>query len=112
MRTVRRIAYTAAVALAVMAPAVAAGDFLLLLGPEGHVQANGSNIVVPGYSVPSFDHWDGDGLPDLIVGEGSGTFPLARVRVYLNAGTESSPSFSDFFYVQSAGSDLTGAGAG
>lgn len=80
-------------------------DSLLNLGPEGLVQANGADIQVPGYSVPSFVDWNNDDLKDLLVGEGGGGH-AAKVRVYLNVGTESAPQFSDYFYVQSRGSDV------
>ncbi|UCD76838.1 MAG: VCBS repeat-containing protein [Phycisphaerales bacterium] len=83
----------------------------LNLGPEELVQAGGVDILVPGYSVPSFTRWDGDGLADLIVGEGSGV-DTPKVRVYLNVGTPSDPQFSDFFYAQSEGADLTEEGDG
>ena len=80
-------------------------------GPEELVQAGGSDLTVSGYSVPSYWDWDNDGLPDLIVGEGSGSY-TAKVRVYLNTGSVSSPSFSTYFYAQSGGSDLTVPGGG
>lgn len=83
----------------------------LHLGPEELVQAGGSDINVPGYSVPSFVHWDDDGLKDLVIGEGSGTY-TAKVRVHLNTGTASDPQFSTYFYAQSDGSDLTVPGGG
>lgn len=83
-----------------------------MLGPEERVQAAGSDILVPGYSVPSFVHWDGASLRDLIVAEGSWQFPDAKVRVYLNVGTESDPQLNDFFYAQSEGADLVSTGAG
>jgi hypothetical protein len=76
------------------------------LGPEEFVKADGNDIVVPGYSVPSFEDWNGDHLQDLIVGEGGNGF-TGKVRVYLNVGTESDPCFANFFYVQSNGQDLT-----
>lgn len=75
-------------------------------GPERFVQAGGVDIQVPGYSVPSLADWNGDGLKDLIVGEGGGTAP-GKVRVYLNVGTQAQPQFRDFFYAQSEGADLT-----
>jgi hypothetical protein len=81
------------------------------LGPEEHVLADGVEIVVPGYSVPSFVHFDGDELKDLIVGEGSGT-ETARVRIYLNVGAPGQPVFSDFYYAQSEGEDLVVPGSG
>jgi len=84
----------------------------LNLGPEELVQDDGgADIAVPGYSVPTFVHWDGDGLKDLVIGEGSGTLP-AKVRVYLNSGTVSDPQFSDYFYAQSDGFDLVVPGEG
>jgi hypothetical protein len=83
----------------------------LNLGPEELVQANESDIGVPGYSIPSFVHWDDDGVKDLVVGEGSGT-STPGVRVYLNEGIESEPQFSTFFYAQSEGSNLTVSGGG
>jgi hypothetical protein len=79
---------------------------MLNLGPEEIIQANGEDIQVIGYSVPSFADWNNDKLNDLIIGEGSG-FGDAKVRIYLNVGTESEPVFSDYFYVQSEGADLT-----
>jgi hypothetical protein len=82
------------------------GDGTILnLGPAEFVQAGGFDIAVPGYSVPSFVDWDNDMLNDLIIGEG-GSFGDARVRIYLNVGTESEPQFSDYFYAQSNNSDL------
>lgn len=79
---------------------------VLNLGPEEIIQAEGQDIKVPGYSVPSLVDWNNDNLQDLIIGEGGG-FQDAKIRVYLNTGTESEPNFSDYFYAQSEGSDLT-----
>jgi hypothetical protein len=81
------------------------------IGPETHVQAGGVDIWVPGYSVPSFAHWNDDGLLDLVVGEGSSS-ERGRVRVYLNEGTPGAPSFTGFFFAQSNGSTLTLPGGG
>jgi hypothetical protein len=78
----------------------------LNFGPEEIVLANGVDIQVPGYSVPSLVDWNNDNLQDLIIGQG-GSFEDAKVRVYLNVGTEAEPYFEDFFYVRSEGSDLT-----
>ncbi len=91
--------------LLVVSPAAAD----LNLGPEELVQADGVNINIPGYSVPSFAHWDGDDLKDLVIGEGGNP---GKVRVYLNVGTVSAPQFSAYFYAQSNGSDLEVPGVG
>ena len=81
------------------------------LGPAELVQAGGLPIQVPGYSVPSYAHWDAEGGLDLIVGEGSGTH-TPKVRVYLNTGSVESPAFNGWFYAQAAGADLTTPGSG
>jgi hypothetical protein len=73
----------------VMVPARA--DAHPKFGPETLVQAAGGDIEVPGFSVPSFDFWDGDELRDLIVGEGGGDEGDGRVRVYLNVGALDDP---------------------
>lgn len=83
----------------------------LNLGPEEFVTAGGTDIDVPGYSVPSLTHWDGDDLEDLIVGEGGGGYP-GKVRVYLNVGTAQAPLFSDYLHAQSEGADLVCAASG
>jgi hypothetical protein len=75
-------------------------------GPEEVIKADGNDIVVPGYAVPSFVDWNNDHLGDLVVGEGGGGQP-GRIRVYLNVGTEASPLFKNFFYAQSNGQALT-----
>ncbi len=84
----------------------------ILFGPEEIVQAGGADISVPGFSVPSFVRWNGDDLPDLVVGEGGlGTYE-GKVRVYINTGARGSPAFNGFFYVQSEGSDLASPSGG
>jgi len=84
----------------------------LALGPEELVQANSTIISVPGYSVPSFVDWNGDGLKDLVVGEGPATLSQGKVRIYLNVGSEAEPQFGVYFYAQSEGVDLVVPGAG
>ena len=102
--TKRLVAVAGMVAVAVTASAApAAADFAL--GPEELVQAGGSAVAVSGYSVPSFAFWNGDALPDLIVGEGGSGF-AGKVRVYLNEGQPAAPQFSSFSYAQSLGVDL------
>ncbi len=86
-----------------------AGEIVLNFGPEEIIKADGNDIVVPGYSVPSFVDWNNDHLQDLVIGEGGaiGTVTPGKVRVYLNRGTEAQPVFKDYFYVQADGNDLT-----
>jgi hypothetical protein len=105
------------IALAIFVPAlVPAGAFAdevtLSFGQEQFVRADAVDIAVPGYSVPSFVDWDNDGRKDLVIGEGSGSYPPGKVRVYLNTATDSEPQFSAWFYAQSAGSDLTCTASG
>jgi hypothetical protein len=109
MRIFARLQIILFVFLISAAPALSAG---LILGPEQAVQAGGADISVPGYSVPSFVHWDDDGLKDLVVGEGSGITGFGRVRVYINSGTPGNPLFTGYFYAQSEGSDLQSPGGG
>jgi hypothetical protein len=99
----------AAVLLTLLSGPASAG---LVLGPEELVQAGGVNIIVPGYSVPSFVYWDGDNLKDLVIGEGGGGVSAGKVRVYLNVGSESDPQFAGYFYAQSGASDLIVPGSG
>ena len=75
----------------------AQAEWVLDLGRT--VQARGVDIIVPGYSVPSFVDWNSDGLKDLIVGEG-GNYRRPAVRIYLNEGTAAQSQFSGFFYVR------------
>ncbi len=98
--------------MALLIPAASVSGAGLVPGPEQVVQAGGSDISVPGYSVPSFVHWDGDGLKDLVVGEGSGLTGFGRVRIYINSGSSGNPVFTGYFYAQSEGSDLTSPGGG
>jgi len=80
-------------------------------GSEEIIRAGTEEIVVPGYSVPSYTDWNNDGVPDLIAGQGSGT-ESAKVRIYLNYGEAGAPVFSNYFYAKSNSSDLLVAGSG
>ena len=82
------------------------------LAGEQIVAANGTDIAVPGYSVPSFVAWNGDGLPDLVVGEGGGASPDGKVRIYPNGGSSGSPAFDGHLHAQSSGVDLVVPGGG
>jgi hypothetical protein len=82
------------------------------LGPEILVEAMGEPIDVPAFCVPSLADWNGDGLLDLVIGEGGGTF-LGKVRIYLNSGTAQAPQFAaEPLFAQTADDDLWHYGSG
>ncbi|MCX5646440.1 MAG: FG-GAP-like repeat-containing protein [Phycisphaerae bacterium] len=104
----KRLASLSLVLLAgsVLSVSALADTGVINLGPEEILKAKGKEIVVPGYSVPSFEDWNNDGRKDLIVGEGGGGV-TGKIRVYLNVGTEADPCFADYLYAKSNGQDLT-----
>jgi hypothetical protein len=108
-----RLALLSVVLLAgsVLSVSVWADTGVINLGPEEILKAKGEEIVVPGYSVPSFEDWNNDDRKDLIVGEGGvvegGKVYPGKIRVYLNVGTEADPCFADYFYVQAYKVDLS-----
>jgi hypothetical protein len=85
--------------------AVPESPIVLPLDAEELVQTDLYDIDVGEHSVPSFADWNNDNLKDLIIGGRNG-----KVRVYLNGGSESNPSFSDYSYIQSNGADLVRTG--
>jgi hypothetical protein len=64
------------------------------LAPPVHVTANGKPIDVErsGHAAPFVGDIDGDGKPDLLVGQFSG----GKLRVYRNVGTAKNPRFGGF----------------
>lgn len=101
-------------ALAAVALTAAPASAQLNLGADELVQVSGMDIDVPGYSVPSYVLWDGDAVPDLVVGQGSGyvATEYPKVRVYLNQGTAANPVFTNYFFAQANGVDLQLVGGG
>ena len=84
------------------------------------IEADGKPIdVTTGHAAPYVYDFDGDGNRDLLVGEfGSGKFrgettsdnsPLAnaRLRIYLNKGSDSSPRYDGFTYLQAGGENAS-----
>ncbi len=69
------------------------------------IQDDDAPIEVLGYSVPDWFDWDGDTVPDLVVGEGGG-LDDGKIRVYINQGSAQAPLFDGWFYVQSGSGDL------
>jgi hypothetical protein len=57
------------------------------------------DIVETGHAGPFYGDVDGDGVPDLLVGE----FKGGECRVYHNYGTATEPVFKDFAYLQAGG---------
>lgn len=55
-----------------------------------------------GHAHPLYTDWDGDGKPDLIVGQ----FEGGKAKIYLNSGSTQAPKFTDFSWFQA------GAGEG
>lgn len=72
--------------------------------PYTLVHANGVPIeVTSGHADPCVIDWDGDGIQDLLLGQyGSG-----NIRFYANSGTNDSPIFTVFEYVQADGSPIS-----
>ncbi|MBD3369026.1 hypothetical protein GF402_01530 [Candidatus Fermentibacteria bacterium] len=91
------------IALLVGLMAVAFADLPEFSSPF-FVQASGVDLVVDG-SVPDpyVADWDGDGVKDLIVGQ----FSQGKIRLYLNSGTNASPVFTTYSFLQADGSDIT-----
>jgi hypothetical protein len=68
------------------------------------VEAGGAAIdVTIGHAAPWMKDMDGDGLPDLLVGQ----FGDGKLRVYKNVGTKNAPAFKDFVFAKACGADAT-----
>ncbi len=68
------------------------------------LSANGTPITSMVAS-PSVVDWNNDGKKDLllgIMGSEGGSSLAARVRVYLNTGSNDSPKFTSYSYIESA----------
>jgi hypothetical protein len=84
-RRLGRFAALAGAALAVSS-SLAAGE----LQPPFRVEAGGQPIDTDvGHAVPIMADFDGDGVPDLLVGQ----FGQGRLRIYRNEGTAALPKF-------------------
>jgi len=71
---------------------------VLIMGETGPVKTEAW-----GLAHPSVYDWNQDGKKDLIIGEFQGK---AKFRVYLNAGTDSKPEFTDkWFYGNKVGGE-------
>jgi hypothetical protein len=64
------------------------------------VHSGGQPIKVDvGHASPTWADFDGDGLPDLLVGQ----FGNGRMRVYRNVGTRAEPKFDGFEWFHADG---------
>lgn len=71
------------------------------LAPPVHVLAGGKPLDVEraGHAAPFVGDFDGDGKPDLLVGQ----FDGGKLRVYRNAGRPGAPTFDQYTYFVAGG---------
>ena len=71
------------------------------LAPPVHVLTGGQPLDVDrsGHAAPSVGDLDGDGKPDLLVGQ----FDGGKLRVYRNTGTAGAPQFDTYTYFVAGG---------
>ena len=68
------------------------------------INANGSPIELGlGHANPLVTDWSGDGLKDLMVGQ----YSSAKIRYYINSGSNEAPLFTTFTYLQADGTDIS-----
>ena len=75
---------------------------IVQLRPQTNVTANGVALIVGTYAIPCVADWNGDGLPDLLVGYE----PAWKVALYTNSGTLAQPVFTTSVNLQAGGVDL------
>ena len=71
-------------------------------GPLSWIEASGNRIDVGYYGAPCIADWDEDGLKDLILGQ----FTDGKIRFYANSGSNDSPIFTGYSFIQSDGADI------
>ncbi len=70
--------------------------------PAYNLECAGVPIDVVYYGSPCVVDWDGDGLKDLITGQ----FYYGNIRFYQNEGTNESPVFNSFSYLEADGTTI------
>jgi len=76
-------------------------DSAPLLAPGVLLMVGNSPLAVPARATPYFCDWDGDGLKDLLCGDGNGF-----VNFFRNVGTAESPVFAPALQLQAGGTPL------
>ena len=56
-----------------------------------------------GHAAPFIADIDGDGLPDLLVGQFGG----GKLRIYKNTGTKTEPKFGQFYWMKAGSADAS-----
>ena len=98
-----RILFVVTAILLLSSPAFAQGPSLA--DPFQVVLADGSMLDVQGisHSAPVYADFDGDKVPDLIVGE----FKGGACRIYKNHGSAHDPVFKEFKFMEAGGTQAT-----
>jgi hypothetical protein len=72
--------------------------------PGVKLEAGGEEIDIRvGHLVPHAADWNGDGLPDLVVGQ----FDGGKVRLYLNEGTANEPRLGASTFLEAGGAQIS-----
>ncbi|MCD4847314.1 MAG: hypothetical protein K8R76_03900 [Candidatus Aegiribacteria sp.] len=74
-----------------------------IFGSYSWIEATGGRIDVGYYGAPCIVDWNGDGLKDLVLGQ----FASGKIRFYANSGSNDSPIFTGYSFIQSDGADIT-----
>ncbi len=100
----KRIACIAA-ALALVAATTAEAQIVKLAAGVQIQMADGTPLEVGevGHAAPVYHDFDGDGVPDLVVGE----FEDGACRIFHNYGTATRPLFRDFEFFFAGGKKAT-----
>ena len=68
------------------------------------LEANGDIIDIKiGHLVPCVTDWNSDGSKDLIIGQ----FEAGKIRLYLNQGSDSAPTFNDSEFLHAGGVEIS-----